>query len=474
MVKSWESDLRIVFTEFVRSIDTERINRKMQQEVMPELLKLQPDLKRINTEINTLDDIAELEENPEWQEKLAKSGIADKLKSLSKIQEEGGDVFMSTFAHLKSFPFFNEIANWFTPFHTDHTLLNDTAGLDDTMANIVSMSPFLCDSDKFSFLLSLKNVPDSQRQMMMSQMKAQNLNLDELRSAALNTSVTDRKNIVNKYIQNLYRFFKLFRRKGEFNDPFNGSLSVANIPALDNRFNDTDTLSLVAEFYFKHHYYAEALAIFLKLENTTVASAQRYQKIGYCYQKEKNWDEALKYFRMSELLDSRSVWTRKNIAQILYITGQFSEAEKYYATLENSDPDNILYAMNLGNCRMAQSDYSNALKAYHKINYLKPNDIRTLRSMAWCYLMLGDFTTATRHYRSILMLEPSAADYINMGHVALGTRDFAEAINSYNLAVERMDNNREEVIKILLEDIPKLRTINVDTSLLPFIIDSMM
>ena len=94
--------------------------------------------------------------------------------------------------------------------------------------------------------------------------------------------------------------------------------------------------------------------------------------------------------------------------------------------------------------------------------------------MAWCYLMLGDFTTATRHYRSILMLEPSAADYINMGHVALGTRDFAEAINSYNLAVERMDNNREEVIKILLEDIPKLRTINVDTSLLPFIIDSMM
>ena len=474
MVKSWESDLRIVFTEFVRSIDTERINRKMQQEVMPELLKLQPDLKRINTEINTLDDIAELEENPEWQEKLAKSGIADKLKSLSKIQEEGGDVFMSTFAHLKSFPFFNEIANWFTPFHTDHTLLNDTAGLDDTMANIVSMSPFLCDSDKFSFLLSLKNVPDSQRQMMMSQMKAQNLNLDELRSAALNTSVTDRKNIVNKYIQNLYRFFKLFRRKGEFNDPFNGSLSVANIPALDNRFNDTDTLSLVAEFYFKHHYYAEALAIFLKLENTTVASAQRYQNIGYCYQYEKIWDEALKYFRMSELLDSRSVWTRKNIAQILYITGQFSEAEKYYATLENSDPDNILYAMNLGNCRMAQSDYSNALKAYHKINYLKPNDIRTLRSMAWCYLMLGDFTTATRHYRSILMLEPSAADYINMGHVALGTRDFAEAINSYNLAVERMDNNREEVIKILLEDIPKLRTINVDTSLLPFIIDSMM
>lgn len=472
-VKSWESDLRIVLTEFVRSIDTERINRKMQQEVMPELIKLQPDLKRINTEINSIEDIAELDENPEWQEKLSQSGIADKLRALSKIQEEGGDVFMSTFAHLKSFPYFNEIANWFIPFHTDHTLMADADEQKSTIAEVLAASPFLCDSDKYSFLLSLKNIPESQRNMMLSQMKAQNINADEIRSAALNTVVTDRKNIVNKFVQNLYRFFKLFRRKGEFRDPFDGSLSVADIPALVNKFNDTDTLSLVAEFYFKHHYYAECLAIFLKLEQRSAASLQLYQKIGFCYLKLNRYDEALKYFRMAELLDARSVWTQKNIAYLLFITGNFSEAEEYYARLEETEPDNLLFVMNLGNCRMALHDYAGALKAFHKVNYLNPNDLRALRAMAWCYLMSGDFANSIKTYRNIILQEPTASDYINMGHVALAEKDYAEAINSYNLAVERMDNDREKVISMILEDVNRLQTVNIDTSMLPFIIDSL-
>lgn len=472
-VKSWESDLRIVFTEFVRSIDTERINRKMQQEVMPELLKLQPDLKRINTEINSVEDIAELEENPEWQEKLSQSGIADKLRDFSKIQEEGGDVFMSTFAHLKSFPFFNEIANWFIPFHTDHTLLTDADEQKSTIADIISASPFLCDSDKYSFLLSLKNIPESQLDLMLSQMKAQNINADQIRSAALNTVITDRKNIVNKYIQNLYRFFKLFRRKAEFTDPFDGSLSVADIPVLVNRFNDSDTLSLVAEFYFKHHYYAEGLAIFLKLEQRGASSVQLYQKIGFCYLKLNKFDEALKYFRMSELLDARSVWTRKNIAHLLFITGNFAEAEEYYSLLEKDDSENPQYAMNLGNTRMALHDYAGALKVFHKVNYLNPQDLKALRAIAWCYLMTGDFTSSIKTYRSVILADPTAADYINMGHVALADHNYSEAVNSYNLAVERMDNDREKVIQMILDDVAQLNSVSIDTSLLPFIIDSL-
>lgn len=472
-VSSWESDLRIVLTEFVKSIDTERINRKMQQEVMPELLKLQPDIKKINSDINSIEDIAELEENPEWQEKLMQSGISDKLRELSKIQEEGGDVFMSTFAHLKSFPYFNEIANWFIPFHTDHTLLIDADEQKITIADIILTSPFLCDSDKYSFLLSLNNIPESQRSMMISQMKMQNINADEIRSAALNANVTDRKNIINKYVQNLYRFFKLFRRKGEFRDPFDGSLSVADIPALVNKFNDSDTLSLVAEFYFKHHYYAESLSIFLKLEQRGLISGEIYQKIGFCYLKKSDFENALKYFRMSELLDARSEWTRKNIAHLLFLTGKFEEAEKYYAELEADQPENMQFVTNLGNCKVALKDYSGALKAFHKVNYLKPNDLKTLRAIAWCHLIMGDFTNSIKTYRQIILDDPKAEDYINMGHVALASKKYAEAVNSYNLAMERLDNDREKVISMINDDAPTLASINIDTSILPFIYDSL-
>ncbi len=470
---SWESDLRIVLTEFVRSIDTERIYRKMQQEVMPELLKLQPDIKKINSELSSIDDIADLEENPEWQEKLSQSGISDKLRALSKIQEEGGDVFMSTFAHLKSFPYFNEIANWFIPFHTDHTLMNGADEQKRTIADVISASPFLCDSDKYSFLLSLNNIPESQRNMMLSQMRMQNIDADEIRSAALNSAVTDRKNIVNKFVQNLYRFFKLFRRKGEFRDPFDGSLSVADIPSLVNKFNDSETLSLVAEFYFKHHYYEESLAIFLKLEQRGLSSAQLYQKIGFCYFRLNQLEQALKYFRMSELLDARSEWTRKNIARLLFLLGDFEEAEKYYAQLEKDQPENISFIMNLGNCRIALKNYSSALKAFHKINYLNPHDLKALRAIAWCYMMSGDFINSIKTYRTIILEDPEASDYINMGHVALAAKDYAEAVNSYNLAVERMDNDRERVISLISEDEERLKSIGIDTSELPFIFDSL-
>ena len=50
---------------------------------------------------------------------MERSGLAEKLKEMSEIQEEGGDVMMGTFEHLKTFPFFSEPANWFLPFDTD-------------------------------------------------------------------------------------------------------------------------------------------------------------------------------------------------------------------------------------------------------------------------------------------------------------------------------------------------------------------
>ena len=35
---------------------------------------------------------------------------------MNELQLEGADVYMSTFAALKSYPFFREVQNWFYPF----------------------------------------------------------------------------------------------------------------------------------------------------------------------------------------------------------------------------------------------------------------------------------------------------------------------------------------------------------------------
>ena len=88
--KGWREDFRTVYMELVKTVDTDRITRKIRDEVVPEMLKLKPEIdKKINLNIENLDS-AEMEENPQWQEMMESSGLADKLKEMSEIQEEGG------------------------------------------------------------------------------------------------------------------------------------------------------------------------------------------------------------------------------------------------------------------------------------------------------------------------------------------------------------------------------------------------
>ncbi len=75
------------------------------------------------------------------------------------MQEDGGDVFMSTFANLKSFPFFSDVVNWFMPFHLDNLTVKNALGSElSAIGNLVLSSPFLCNGDKYSFILALSSV----------------------------------------------------------------------------------------------------------------------------------------------------------------------------------------------------------------------------------------------------------------------------------------------------------------------------
>ena len=116
---SWRQDLRLAYMELARTRDTDRISAKIRDEIVPGMMKLRPEFDRKFSAMPEAVDSEDMEANPEWQELLDKSGLADKLKEMSEIQEEGGDIMMGTFSHLKQFPFFSRLPNWFIPFHLD-------------------------------------------------------------------------------------------------------------------------------------------------------------------------------------------------------------------------------------------------------------------------------------------------------------------------------------------------------------------
>ncbi len=475
-LKTWSSDVKTAYLEFVRTRDTERISRKMHDELIPEMMKLRPDIYKKLNDSTAMIDMSSIEENPEWEEMLQNSGITDKIKELSQLQEEGSDVFMSTFSHLKSFPFFSDIANWFLPFSIEHSLVKQTLGSDvSVIGDIIDHAPFLCNSDKYSFLLSLGSIPQHQRQLMLSQFEQQREALGDagMAMSAL-TQPNQRKNLINKYLQDLYRFFKLFRRKGEFYDPFAEPVNLVNVNLLTEELDDVDTLTLVAEFYFKRKYYNEALDVFMSVSEKIPPTAQIFQKIGYCYHQLGDIKNALNNYEHAELLNADSVWTLRRIAACYKSLNNPQKALRYYERVASIKGDDLAVTMNIGHCYLELGEYKEAIKNYYKVEFLDEKSTRAWRPLAWCLLLSGDYEQSSGYYHRVLNDNPNAEDFINMGHLALAQGDISKAIESYKKSLGSEGFDVDNLIESLKADEVYLVKIGVDITLMPLIVDALL
>ena len=472
---SWSSDVKMAVMEFIRSYDTERVNRKMQDELIPEMLKLRPDInKKINDSMSII-DMSSIGENREWEELLQNSGLTDKLKELSELQEEGSDVFMSTFAQLKSYPFFSEISNWFLPFHLDHSVVVNSLGNNLTaVGQIIERAPFLCNGDKYSFVLSLSAVPEAGKQMMISQFESQMQAATEagVSISMLSQGNFSRRNLINKNIQDLYRFFKLFRRKGEFKDPFKLVTDIFGNSLLADDLADVETMSLAAQFYFKRKYYTLAFEIFEAIADKTLPDAQLYQKMGYCCQQNQNMEQALTFYLQSELLNANGIWTLRRIAACYRLLNQPQKALEYYERVVALAPNDLNIALSYGHTLLDLNRFDEAIKQYYKVEFLDEKSTRAWRPLAWSLLLSRDFEQSRRYYDLILNDNPTAEDYLNMGHLALATIDYHKAINYYGKSLVAGGGDVESLSKALNDDIESLKLIGVQLEILPLIIDS--
>lgn len=433
----WAKDVKLINMQFLRARDTERITRKFTEEVIPEMMKLRPEIEKLGQRPLSPEAI---EENPEWAEMLEKSGVADRLKELQEMQEDGGDVMMATFSRLKTFPFFNDISNWFLPYHAGHSLTFTSGDDSGSLGDLVEGLTFMCSSDKYSMLLSFGTLPEQQRRMMAGQMQAQAEQLQQIRHASLDPTAREMDEIAAGYVHDLYRFYKLFRRKGEFADPFRLGLNIPALPEFEGLFNDADTLSLIGEFYFKRKYYADAFDTFVRLSLLVPPSAALFQKMGYCKQMLGETAEAIRYYDQSELLTSESLWTMRRLAACHRHLGHWEEALGYYRRLAERKPDDVQLALNIGLALMKLRRFDEALTYLFKAEFLGNSSEKAIRAIAWCTLLDGDFERA-RKYTDIVMsyTDLTPVDYLNAGHLSLLTGSPAEAARLYSLSIAARD-----------------------------------
>ncbi|MDE6379428.1 MAG: hypothetical protein K2L11_03070, partial [Muribaculaceae bacterium] len=279
--------IRNVVKITVRTRDTDRVSRKMQREVIPGLMQFGPDIIQRLKKTSEEASFSDLEANPEWEELLRDSGLEDKLRELTEMQSEGADVMMVAFSNLKNFPFFRQIRNWMLPFTVQHPMLRPLKTIDDDgVSSMLEMSGLMCDSDKYSFAFSIASMPAAQRSMVLSQMRAQTEQMKEQLSdlKALKAG-TEYEEELTRYFRDLYRFHKLFPKRGEFFDPFEKALDFTFIPVVSEVMESADDVAPVAEFYFKRGYYSDALPLLQTVAKSAAASPHVWEKIGFCLEK---------------------------------------------------------------------------------------------------------------------------------------------------------------------------------------------
>ncbi len=472
------SDTRNILLQFVRTRDTEKIARKMTEEVIPQMMKISPKLYKKIKEDDALNDLEALEHNPEWQDIIDQSGITDKLMELNDLQHEGADVFMSTFSHLKGFSFFNEIANWFMPFMSQHSEIAAILGNNNGSMNFgeqLQGSGFLCDSDKYSFCLSLAQVPESQRQMMMSQFKSDNMGLKEMESSELSMQSRKRENISNRYIQDLYRFNKLFPRRKEFHDFFSISIEkLMQITSLAPIVQEKKMMKTLGEYFFKNQYYNDAAYIFIRLAQDNLSDCELYQKIGFCFQSKSEYDEALEYYLKADIIKPNDRWTLRHIAICYRNLKKTEMALDYFLRAERLEPDDLSVNLNIGHCYLELKQYDEALKYYFKVDFLDVKGTKARRPIAWCSFLAGKTQQAQQYYDKILNDNPTALDYMNAAHVAWATKEIRKAISLYSESIKAEGNNVAKFSKNFEQDIPELIEAGISPDDIPIVYDQVI
>lgn len=468
--------LRTIILRFILARETEKITRKLQDEIIPEMMKLGSKIgRKINLRDINPESLGE-EMNPEWKEMLADSSLGKKMEEFGELQQEGADVMHSTFVHLKQFPFFREVGNWFLPFTSDHSAFGNTSEKGQTEKDALesmAIAAFMCNSDKYSLYFSMLQLPAQTRQMMMGQFGSQASEMIQQTKEELISKRGKLAIISGQYIQDLYRFFKLYPGHLDFEDIFSLRLDFHNLPILQPYISDKESLMAIAEYYLQKSHFDDALAIFGRLVETEQENDILFQKIGYCKQMGGDIEGALTAYLRADLVHPDSKWVIRRIAGCYRTLKRPEEALKYYRRYERFEPDNLSIQISIGHCYLELKNYTEALKYYFKVDYLDSEGTKVWRPIAWCAFLTGKYDQARNYYRKIIDKQPSAQDYLNAGHTEWALQNIKGALHLYQEAVKKEAGDFLKFQEQFNQDIPDLLAAGIEEAEIPLMLDQL-
>lgn len=474
-----EQNLEKIALQLIRTRDTLEIGRKLQEDLMPEMAKLKPKLEDKLKMDDIRDELLEEGRNPDWESMFSESDdLYRKLDEFMKLQMEGADVYMTTFAHLKQFPFFNELSNWLVPFHNENPDLKDIYDSrseffdPDIFVDGLKKTPFLCNSDKYSFIFNLRYLPEEQKKMLSTAFLMEMEGMQEmLEDEILSSGDFTMSTVFIQYIQDLYRFFKISPFKNEFEDVFSGKQDLYRSDFFAHVVEDDSITRNIAEYLFEKDHFEEAFDIFKMLLEKEADDRELLEKAGYCQQKMGNFNEAVIFYQRIGLSGEPNLWTLKNLGLCYRKSGDYKHALEAYEKATGLQPNDQTIESLIGFCHLKMGDFSTALKHYFKIEYLNPGNPHILRPIAWCYFAMGDLKKSDKYFKKVFEGKPGYYDYINYGHLQWALGHKRDAVELYAQSLRDLKFEMADFLKTMEDDRHILVANGINLKDIPLMLD---
>ncbi|MBR1469641.1 MAG: tetratricopeptide repeat protein [Prevotella sp.] len=396
-------------------MDADRDHETIQRDIMPTIMKNQK-LRFTSSGIeeiqdDPLQDILNPNADDEAMEELEQS-----IRRMMDMQRGGADIYFGGFSQMKRFTFFYTMSNWFMPFSVEHPALQHVVGkLRDSrfLQLLFDRGPF-CDSDKYSFALAMSSVldrlPENMRELLNNEdALGPTMPDEEQRSAAY---------IRRMYLQDLYRFFRLFPQRSDFRSPFDYEKAPEYFFFTNSVFSQTalaeEALSL-ERFLLKRKHYNSLMRLIHNYEHAD-RTEQLLIEASFLL-RNGNPQEAQAIFARVLEKEPDNDRAIHGMARASFNCGDYAKAIQHYDALLTQHPENQQFELNACISRIHYGQTEEAVQRLYKLYYELPEDKNVSRALAWGLLMQGSLEQAERIYGALLTGDGNIpTDFLNAGY----------------------------------------------------------
>jgi len=154
--------------------------------------------------------------------------------------------------------------------------------------------------------------------------------------------------------------------------------------------------------------YAEALQEYQKVLAENPDMHQVYERIGLCYFRLGDPDNAIKAFKLMLEKEPQARNVLLNLSAMLLEKGNLEEGMKYFKQLEEETINDHSMFYNIGVLLFAREQMEPAIEYFKKCAARDPNYVDAYYQMALAYLNLGNNEEAKKNFQKIIELAPGS------------------------------------------------------------------